>query len=332
MSNDLQQRVRAAAPNPSFTSESVRRRAARRHVRRRVTSGVVALAVAVLGIGGLFMSFANQSATNPAAGSDGTIHWHRLPITAAVGWSESEQHTLADAEYLLTSECMSRAGFDIRRDPWTTPFSNMERRYGGITDLDAATRWGYGLPPSEIVDDSASIGYFKSLSPERRHAHEVAMFGTEDEMIPVGTGGTWISAGCIGERRDVIYGSRTEAIKAEELRELTQGLTNEALTSSSADPRVEAAIAEWSSCMATEGIDVNHPYDAGALAPEGSAASRDIAVADVRCKDKTDLVEIWSSVEASIQARLLDENRQSVDELVALRQQAIDNAERILAG
>ena len=82
--------------------------------------------------------------------------------------------------------------------------------------------------------------------------------------------------------------------------------------------------------MQDEGVDDVAPSAVSVLEPPDSEAATRVAVADVRCKDATDLVEIWSRVEAEFQANLLEQHHADMVDLFALRAQALDNARRIV--
>jgi hypothetical protein len=336
MTHDLRKRVTTAAPTPTFTAGDIRQRVRRRFLRRRVSAGVVAFAIAGGGFGGLFLAFNPEGSrpTRPAARVDGIIRQAYLPITDARAWTVDQQRAMHEAQFLLVSRCMRNAGFE---HPYVkfAPFPpSLDRRYG-LKDPDAARKWGYGLPSSMDVDDSASQAYTDSLTPEERRAYEVAAVGSPDGQVPIGTDGSTAPAGCLGEARDTIYGSRVEAIKAEELRQMFQELEGEAYFASEGDQRVESVKDQWIDCMEGRGYDVSgldDPLDASVLAtgPEGGLADIELAMSVVHCNDATDLVEIWSGVEAEIQDGLLQAHAAEMQELLALREQAIANADRIV--
>jgi hypothetical protein len=330
MRSDLQERVNNAAPDPTFGVEEVRHRAARRHLRRRVSAAVVAIAVAGGGIGGLFLSFGpgGPKPPQPAAQIDGVIHQAYLPITDARDWTVDQQRTMHEAQFLLVSRCMRRAGFENPYIPFA-PYT-LDRRYG-LKDLDAARKWGYGLPPTMVIDDSASQAYIDSLSPKERQAYESALGGSPDGAEGAGTDNSTARGGCADEARDTLYGSSTQAVRAEELRRMSYDLESEAYFASEKDHRVQLAVGAWSDCMGEHGyevFDLADPLDASALTggPVGGPEDVRLAVTVVRCNDASDLVEIWSGVEALIQSRLLEEHRAALQELFALREQAVQEA------
>lgn len=334
MRSDLEERIKNAAPDPTFGLEEVRHRAARRHLRRRLSAAVVAFVVAGGGIGGLFLSFGpgGPKPRPPAAQIDGVIRQAYLPITDARDWTVDEQRTMHEAQFVLVSRCMRRAGFE---NPYI-PFAHytLDRRYG-LQDLDAARKWGYGLPPTMVVDESAVQAYTDSLSPKERRAFESALGGgSPDGAEGAGTGDLTTPGGCTDEARDTLYGSTTQALRAEELRWMSYDVESEAYFASEKDPRVQLAVGAWSDCMEERGYhvsDLADPLEASLLAggPVGGPEDVRLAVTVVRCNDATDLVEIWSGVEAAIQGQLLEEHRAFFRELFQLREQAYENALQI---
>jgi hypothetical protein len=264
--------------------------------------------------------------TRPAAQIDGVIRQAYLPITNAREWTVDQQRTMHEAQFQLVLGCMRRAGFEYPSEPFAPFTLSIDRRYG-LTDLEAARKWGYGLPPGAIVDDSAMRAYLDSLSPVEREAFEVAASGTTSSD---GQGG------CLGEARDTIYGSRARSLRAEELRQTSQDLEIQAYFAAEGDQRVQRATALWTGCMEKRGYEVSDladPWDASVLVtgPPGGPEDIALAVTVVRCNDATDLVETWSGVEAEIQGQLFEEHRAPLQELMSLREQAFENALEIVS-
>jgi hypothetical protein len=332
MRSDLQERVNNAAPDPTFGLEEVRHHAARNHVRRRLSAAVVAFVVAGGGIGGLFLfGPGGPKPKQPAAQIDGVIRQAYLPLTDARDWTMDQQRTIHSAQFVLVSRCMRRAGFENPYIPFA-PFT-LDRRYG-LKDLDAARKWGYGLPPAMVVDESAVRAYIDSLSPAERQAFESALGGAQDGAEGAGTGDSTSRGGCADEPSDILYGSRSQALRAEELRRLSEELEAKAYFASEKDPRVQLAFGAWSDCMEERGYKVSDrddPLAASLLAggPVGGPEDVRLAVTVVRCNDASDLVEIWSGVEAAIQGQLLEKHRASMREFFQLREQAYENALQI---
>jgi hypothetical protein len=332
MNSDLESRVRAAAPAPTFDAEDVRSRATRRHHRRRISTIFVAVAIAAVGVGGLLLpGFGRPERTLPAARIDGVIHQAHLPITDALAWTTNQQRSMTKAESLLQSACMRQAGFDLPAVPFH-PFTGVDRRYG-LKDLEAARMRGYGLPP---MGPDPQQAYVDALSQEDRREFYRAFLGAPDGA-EAGADNAIGSVGCAEEARNTIYGSATSSRRADVLYQMLVRLDAEAYFASEEDGLVQLAKDAWIDCMEGRGYNVSSlddPMDASVLlpagTPEGGPADIDLAVSVVECNDATDLVEIWSGVEAEIQQKLLTEHRAEMEEFLSLRTHALENADRIV--
>ena len=84
-----------------------------------------------------------------------------------------------------------------------------------------------------------------------------------------------------------------------------EDLTLVAWTRASSDEGVLIALERWSACMAQRGFDYRKPSDAmdAAWADRNPTNDTELAMADVSCKDRTNLVETWSRVEAGPPAK-----------------------------
>lgn len=332
MSSDLERRVRAAAPVATFDVEDIRRRAARKQHRQRISTIFVAVAIAAGGVGGLFLSgFGRPERTLPAARIDGVIRQARLPITDALWWTTDQQRTMHGAESLLQSSCMRRAGFDLPTVPFD-PF-DVDRRYG-LKDLEAAQRWGYGLPP---MGPDPQQAYVDGLSPDERRDFYRAYLSAPDGAEADGADNTTGAVGCADEARITIYGSAARSMRVDVLYDVLVGLDAEAYFAAEEAGLVRQAKDRWIECMEGRGYDLSNlddPMDASVLlragAPVGGTADIALAVSVVRCNDATDLVEIWSGVEAEMQKELLNEHRSEMEEFLTLRVRALENADRII--
>ena len=334
MNTDLEKRVRSATPVPRFNAEDVRRRAGRRHHRRRISTILVAVSIAGGGMGVLFLSgFGRPERTLPAARIEGVIHQAHLPITDALEWTTSQKRSMHGAESLLQTICMRRAGFDLPTIPFDPPIG-VDRRYG-LKDPDAARKWGYDLPPTGM-DPDPQQAYIDSLSPEDQRDFFRAYAGVPDGA-EAGVDSASESVGCADEARNTIYGSASRYTRSDLLYQTLEGLAAQAYSASERDGLVQLAKDAWIDCMEGRGYDVSSlddPMDASVLlhagALEGGQADIELAMSVVRCNDATDLVEIWSGVEAGIQEELLVEHQAEMGELMALRAQALENAGRIV--
>ncbi|MDT0443043.1 hypothetical protein [Streptomyces johnsoniae] len=203
--------------------------------------------------------------------------------------------------------CMNRFGFaGWRTEPLGTApppantSANMPRRYG-LTDIEEAGRYGYHLPESPTAEPSAATRTAdeEAVLTGRTGAGALSAFG--GDPVPAG--------GCLAEAADAAGGLNAD---------LAEEISGQSFTESQETAAVTGAMAAWSDCMAGQGYALNTVWDTDAhydtLAPAADAAERDLAVADVSCKQETGLVAIWFETESGIQERLIEENRQALTE------------------
>ncbi|GAB2995217.1 hypothetical protein GCM10023080_071980 [Streptomyces pseudoechinosporeus] len=216
---------------------------------------------------------------------------------------------LQRAKNAVQRECMARFGFDFNppapglHAPASYNGANMERRYG-VTDLEAAKEYGYGMPDKngEVVphepDSEAANLVFDLTVPQGKTPPKTY----EGRKIPKG--------GCRGES-DRAIGSFNE--------ELPSKLNTQSWEKAKQDPQVLAVNQQWSSCMKAKGYDAATPLESleKAYAPNGdsSSQSESMAVADVECKKSTDLVKVYFSMESRIQKASTEEHQLVLNEL-----------------
>ncbi|TQF04050.1 hypothetical protein E6W39_19710 [Kitasatospora acidiphila] len=186
--------------------------------------------------------------------------------------------------------------------------TNMSRRYG-ITDHDLAAKFGYGLgdeasgPPSTPRMSDAEIAVFSGHVALKPGA-AVALTAANGMPIP--------KDGCQGESLSKVGGRLDTSLPSH--------LNVESLNRSQADRAVQEALHQWSTCMAQKGFTVDLPFNAANLAPRtGSAqgpSSAEITVAldDIDCKAKTNLVTTWFKAESGIQQQLVESNQLALSE------------------
>ncbi|WP_405899601.1 hypothetical protein OG242_20815 [Streptomyces sp. NBC_00727] len=180
--------------------------------------------------------------------------------------------------------------------------ANMGRRYG-ISDVKLAQTHGYHL--AEPLEESEHY----EVGPEAMYA----LMG-EDAMMPSPPAGidkaSIPKGGCVGEVR------RKIPLLNEDL---ASRLDAESLDKSRNDARVVKALSAWSTCMSKRGYDVATPLNVPELSnagKDGGASESEIstAVADVECKESTDLIKTWFSVETEIQKQQIEKNQLALDQ------------------
>ncbi|MEU8841600.1 hypothetical protein AB0D97_21105 [Streptomyces roseus] len=254
-----------------------------------------------------------------------------LPVEAYLQ-SYEQSTTIEQASRKLQVDCMSDFGFSIKfpplgvNPPPSNNSANTPRRYG-ITNAKEAAERGYQLKeaqggerPQNFKLTDAETAVLTGRKSRTRGA-EPAPATYQGKAIP--------KDGCQGWAFDKI-GARLDFT-------LPEKLSYESLNRSQESPRVQAALTAWSACMRESGYEVPHPFEAIKRAPDtvvGSPSQSEInvAVADVECKKKVDLVAIWYAEDAQIQRDQIAHNALVLDELRKKNSSAVKAAEAVLRG
>jgi len=314
-------------------------RAPLRHPRRRSALGRAAAAVATAALlvgcggGGGEPPLAQPTASSPTdgrlePGSGASARATALPSDlptftlplAAYQLSGADLYTLQQAESQLTDECMKRFGFApqasrLDRDLMVAEQKEADARLYGITSLAQAEANGYlpqllpddGQDEAPAEEDRASASYL------------FVLYGSRTGLITTPPAGGWRSpgrfggleippAGCLGEARTALWGDPSAQVKDG----LAQSLRVTAYERSVADPRVRTLFEQWSRCMARQGYRYRTPLEPRFDREDDTAPSaeeRATAVADVRCKDESDLAAKWNRVDVAYQRQEIEDNQ-----------------------
>jgi len=225
----------------------------------------------------------------------------RLPVEDYLP-TPAQNDRLVRAQVALIRICLARFGiaYDVTPVPsgHYGPASLTDRRYG-ITDLDVARQFGYGLGDRD---------------PARMTRPARPAIGADGENALSGQGRSEVNGvavpdgGCIGEADRGLTNSRTAAA---DLRKGNQ-LQFESFARSRVDSRVRAAFADWSACMVAAGHRYADPLAAAAdpaFTSDLDQQQLDVAVNDIGCKAASNLVGVWFTVESAYQAREIEADR-----------------------
>lgn len=246
--------------------------------------------------------------TPPPVPTSGLTRGMSLPLEA---YEETlpEYTAILEARLALEKACMSGYGFAFApradTDAISYDVSNMARRYG-LSDPAEAAAYGYAVPTVAATPQPA-------LSPQ-------------ESLVLNGTSGTYDgkavpAGGCAGEA------DRQLADPANGL--LVDQLDQQSMTESLTLPTVNAAIGQWADCMRHKGYQATSPLTASLLA--GQSGDRKVALADVACKESTNLIGIWFSAESSVQRKYIAVNEDRLRRDAAALAAARDKAESVLA-
>ncbi|WP_385625544.1 hypothetical protein PXH67_43400 (plasmid) [Streptomyces sp. P8-A8] len=232
-----------------------------------------------------------------------------LPIELYL-YNAEEAKMKNEALVELIRICMSR--FDLK---YSGPaegqqeiiFSN--RRYG-VTDIAEAREFGYRpavaqalRPQPEIPADPEYQRIMVGQNPRGELAGEESINLTKSgRRIPY--------RGCIGESRRNLRDPEKDGIGNSEV---AHQIDISGWKQSMRDTEVRNAFTSWSKCMKVSGY--NYPDPMAAVDDPrwrreevASAAEKAVAVADIRCKEKSNVADIWRTADAKRQRVMMAEN------------------------
>ncbi|MEW9555520.1 hypothetical protein [Nonomuraea sp. NPDC050783] len=204
--------------------------------------------------------------------------------------SQFDVHTIEAAQDVLIGACMREQGLTWQSLPAPSAAGTRSphaRRYG-IMDADDAARYGYHLP-----------------SPTAAQARRNAVWAAR-EKLPSGEkltldGAKGHHGGCRGRARAQVTGKAPQ-----DWLEPLNRYSSQAFEAAQRAPEVLAVIREWSACMKEAGYLYPGPFEAvgdGAWwkTEQPSDRERAVARADIRCKQKTNLIPIWAEADRRVQ-------------------------------
>lgn len=248
---------------------------------------------------------------------------HTLPIEAYVLTAEQEK-VVYRAVQRLTESCMKKQGFDgglpdridLRAGGRSENF--IDRRYAAVYDEATARKYGLHLPL--LVENPEP-----PPAPEMSNEFVEALYGPMSagnprENVDVSKG-QLTYGGCMGEAEKALVGrSRYLVSIGQAPSEPVRNLNLD--PSASEDPRVIAAQAEWSSCMAANGYrlesttaEVEGIPGVDITLPAPSKAEIALALQEVKCQQETKVIDIWFQVESKYQEKAIDENAELFAEI-----------------
>ncbi|MDE3725060.1 hypothetical protein PWG71_27070 [Nocardiopsis sp. N85] len=247
------------------------------------------LAVVLLTIVGCSITEAEEEA--PEVGERVGDLW--VPLDD-YGFSRLDMLTVQYAEDLLIGDCLNAVGLEW--DPLPSPPEQdtdpLNRRRYGLVEPELAELYGYHLPPpTEDQRERDRVWQAREVLPR---AEWVAAYGEDGD------------GGCLSEARERLYRD-VPAIDTT----LLNGHIGQTFEASQEHPEVVSAFGEWRTCMLAKGFDYAAPLDVHAdpaWTDSAEPSPREITVAgtDVRCKEETGLVKVWSAVEEEIQSEVID--------------------------
>ncbi|AYY13141.1 hypothetical protein EF847_10970 [Actinobacteria bacterium YIM 96077] len=262
-----------------------------------------------------------RSLEDESTGEESITDSLSLPVEEYM-MSVDEGLLLRRAHDQLVQECMQEQGF-----AWEPPrrsglsfASELHRRYAFVYERDVAREHGYQsvTPDGELMSDPPE----PDASEEERHAlGGSGPLGEERE-------------GCLGDADTELAGDATfYRVGGFRPPEAVDGL-GESYVRSREDERVQEVIAEWSACMAEEGHGRERPgefpTELDINRTEVTPEEIEIALADVRCQERTGLVHVWFEVESEIQAEMIEADAETFARIAEEKEVILRRAAEIL--
>jgi hypothetical protein len=252
-----------------------------------------------------------------------TVRGLALPIQAYIP-PAAEQDVISDATEKLIGQCMSRYGFTWTYQPSHTVDVNQADREIGVSDLATAQQYGYSLPPA----DGGAAGGGPQAGHNAGGASQAGTGGTMPaaEVLVLSGGDTGASAsyqgqkvpegGCAGQARRTVTGV-DEIDPTALVASIGVAMWHKTLS----DSRVVKGFKDWSACMSQAGYQYASPLDAAGDPrwPSSGATQTEIqtAVTDVQCKQRTNLIGVWYSIESGYEKEAI---QHEIQQLTTIRQ------------
>ncbi|WP_055525270.1 hypothetical protein [Streptomyces graminilatus] len=265
-----------------------------------------------------------------------------LPIEPYL-FTDRQVGRLFRAKAVLTESCMRRFGHSWPASTGPLPETgtlnpaNTAHRYG-ITDPANAARYGYHPVPGSVPPLVRNKPTRTPPGPRPGPEAMLVLRGLNPDGTPAGTdsrGRRLPVGGCQGEATKALSGDPDKLGN----RELVGAVNIGGYRDSQRDPRVVAVFRAWSRCMKRQNSDYVYAdptqapgKDPKFNGPTAGPAELALASADVSCKRETNVIGVWSSVDAAYQRRAMAENQR---ELAAVKKDMttqLANADRALAG
>lgn len=227
-------------------------------------------------------------------------------------FSPGDIATYEEAQHLVVQHCMSDLGFEVPAH-FVRQALPMDRTARRFKEGAAAVEHGYH---GDQPESDALAAYLASWP--------------DDAAFLAALRGDRTNGGCeLDATRELSGGDEPYGFSR-----LVSRLDRESFEQSRNDAVVQAAMREWSVCMAAaHGYQYLDPLEpAGAVATEASPSPLEIAtaVADVECKERTDLVARWHEIDIAIQRRLIDENIEQLEAVQAGMRAELDRATAVV--
>ncbi|MBS2962961.1 hypothetical protein KGA66_07895 [Actinocrinis puniceicyclus] len=250
--------------------------------------------------------------------------------------SDSDQ--LAQAQDVMTGECMRARGFDYTVMPRPAHGTDPLEFPYGLDDVAWARANGYGFAQRAALGaaqhDNPNARYVQRLTSGRRTAYVAAMFGSKSNQVsvtvPNGDVVVQNTDGCLAAAERRLYGDFVRWFRDQTIAGNLEPAIEPKVF---ADPRYLAAQRAWSACVRTRGYPAAGPADLESqAAAAGPEAARKIATIDATCDIRTKLAATGRALDIELGAPVRAEYRSVIDDYAALQRAALPRAAAIARG
>lgn len=274
--------------------------------------------------------------SSPSAPSTTSTAAISLPLDNYLQLSSQSESIIERALAVATEKCMAAKGFSYDIQNAGEPAQGSSTSEGsavlasiyGISNMSLAKTDGYGsntpgtvrlTSPTQLPEDLTLQGQVA----EHGAAYVRALYGYVTPPSP----GAPVPKGC-DDAGDGIYSAYGSAD-----RNLVGELGQESISDTESDSRVVAAEAKWSSCMSRQGFSYANPREPAAQSWPTPPSRVEIAtaIADVTCKDSTDLTGIVYAVLDGYQRELVARNISALTQLNVDLSHVVQRAQRLIA-
>jgi hypothetical protein len=208
-------------------------------------------------------------------------------------------------------------------------------------DLDHARRSGYGIHSATIApvrdgranENAPDVPSKTDLGPRAWKRYLVEYFGREGDRVGITEldgGFTSIpGGGCLGQATKAIWGNLKRYLRLLDARSTAD---SQLWLHTIRDDHVRTTLDQWRTCVAERGHDPQNPYLSYLRAAEGNlSVERSLAVADVLCKKRTNLVGTFAAEYVHNGRAVLAGLGGKLDSFQRLESKALGRANRLIS-
>ncbi|MGW0337915.1 hypothetical protein ACWD0J_40070 [Streptomyces sp. NPDC003011] len=242
---------------------------------------------------------------------------------------------LAQAEKILTRDCMRKEGFSF----WVTPElpEPLERLFPYvIDDKQWAAANGYGRGIRERREASArndpNRRYFDRLSTDRKAAAITALNGPTPEGLEADVPGMGkirhSDKGCVSDAQRVLYTDLRAWYRA---KKVTDALARSATAAVVHDPKLVPVTREWATCMHERGLSYDMPQKTREhFARRSRAGELSTAQTEAACAQSTGLAATLRKVSRTHRQEMDSHHSTEVKNRALLEYKALSRARDIV--